>query len=266
MTTQQSPTSRPAGGAYLHDAAGPPLRVLYSTLRFVARHVRGFGAAVFVFLALVLGAWLALTAMAVALAGVATPVVHGFDESALHWLARHRTAWLDEVMIRLSTLGSGYVLVAIAIVASVFLSLTAPRWTVYLLMFGVVGGHVVNNLLKLAFDRPRPEVVEWIDSVRTTSFPSGHAMGAIIAWGSIAYIAAQLGAGAALRRTVWTVAVLLIAAIGISRVYLGVHYPTDVLGGYIAGIAWLVFVAAALLGVQFLAARAGARSATEGGE
>jgi undecaprenyl-diphosphatase len=240
----------PRGG---HD---PARDALYSTLRFIARHVRGFWSALIAFLGLGLALGAAATAGFVALAAVVeTGFTESVDEHVVRWFAQQRRPWLDEVMLEITTLGNSLVLAMLVAIVSMFLWLTHHRWSVYLLVVGLLGGQVVNNILKLAFGRERPGVVEWVDTVSSKSFPSGHAMSAIIAYGSVAYLVGRLSPTAALRRTTWGVAVLIIAAIGVSRMYLGVHYPSDVAAGFVAGVAWLGFVAASMAAVRYFAPR-----------
>ena len=229
---------------------------LYSTLRFIARHVRGFYAALAAFLTV--GVAVGLAAVGV-FALFATVVVQGitqpFDEAVLRWLGAHRNPTLDRVMVEITTLGNGGVLIMVIAVSGAFLWLTKHRWSVYLLALAYFGGYLMNHLLKESFARPRPTVLDHLDPTTSASFPSGHAMNALIMYGAVAYLVGRLEPTAAMRRTTWGLAALLILAIGASRVYLGVHYPSDVIAGYIAGLAWLTFVAAALTALQFFATR-----------
>ncbi|CAN5886841.1 hypothetical protein BH23GEM9_BH23GEM9_00680 [soil metagenome] len=219
--------------------------MLYRPLRFIARHVTGFWTAVVAFLGLGLVSGLLLAALFVAVAGaVETGFTQAVDERVLLWMAARRSPVMDDAMVRLSTLGDSIVLIMLVLVASVFLWIAHHRWSVGVLLVGVFGGKIVNNLLKLAFARPRPEIVEWLDQVATKSFPSGHAMSSMIAYGSVAWVVSRLEPTTAMRRTTWFLAAFIIAGIGISRTYLGVHYPSDVIGGFIAGAAWILFVAA----------------------
>jgi undecaprenyl-diphosphatase len=229
---------------------------LYSTLNFIGRHVRGFWPALATFFALGIAVGAAVTGVLVAIAGsIETGPLRRADELVLRWFEARRGPLIDSLMLQVTTLGDGIVVLMIVIVASVFLWLSGHRWSVYVLLLAVAGGQLVNNLLKLAFGRPRPDAVEWLGHASTQSFPSGHAMSAILTYGSVAYLAGRLGPRPALRHVIGLAAALLVIAIGVSRVHLGVHYPSDVIGGYIAGGVWLVFVAASVSALRFFAPR-----------
>ena len=111
-------------------------------------------------------------------------------------------------------------------------------------VFGVaaLGGEALDQILKLLFDRPRPEPFFGFASPITHSFPSGHAMVSCCFFGVLAVILAAREPSRARRISIFAAAALLIALIGFSRVYLGFHYPTDVLGGYAAAVIWLAVV------------------------
>jgi membrane-associated phospholipid phosphatase len=229
---------------------------LYSTLRFISRHVAGFWGALAAFLTVGLAVGLAAAAIFAAFAtAVRGGITQQFDETVLRWLAARRTPQLDFIMLEITSLGNGIVVIMIISIAAVFLWLTKHRWSVYILLVGVLGGKFLNTLLKGQFNRERPSVIEHVDVVHSLSFPSGHAMGALVAYGSVAYLVGRLEPTAGLRRTTWGIAILLIMAIGVSRMYLGVHYPSDVIGGFLAGMAWLAFVASSVTAVRFFAPR-----------
>ncbi len=225
-------------------------------LRFIARHVRGFyaGLAAFLTVGAVVGL-IAVGIFALFATAVAQGITQPFDEAILRWLGRFRNPTLDRVGVEITSLGNGAVLLLLVLVASVFLWLTKHRWSVYLLVLAYVGGDVLNRVLKEYFERPRPSLLEHLHATSSPSFPSGHAMNAFITYGAVAYLVARLEPTPRLRRATWTIAALLILAIGVSRSYLGVHYPSDVLAGYLAGLAWLTFVAAALTAIRFFATR-----------
>jgi undecaprenyl-diphosphatase len=229
---------------------------LYSTLRFIARHVRGFYGAVAAFATVSFVVALGAVAVFASFAHIVSRgVTQNFDDKVLRWIEAHRTLFLDKVMLEVTVLGSGIVLLMIVVVASLFLWLTHHKWSVYILLTGVLGGQILNHALKGLFDRPRPSTVEWVTQVHSLSFPSGHAMTSMIAYGSVAYLVARLEPTTLLRTVTWIMTGLIIALIGISRMYLGVHYPSDVIAGYLGGIAWIGFIAASVAAVRYFASR-----------
>lgn len=203
------------------------------------RHATGRPRDSYARLALAATAAFALLAIIVQSGGL-----YAVDRGVVLWAADHRTPWVDEFMVQVTTLGDGVVVVMLALVAALFLWPGTHRNYAILLLVAVPGGQVVNNVLKLLFGRERPDVAT-LHAVFTTSFPSGHAMAAVVAYGALAFVLARLEPAPPLRRATWTAAVLLILLIGASRTYLGVHYPSDVLAGYAAGLAWLALSAAA---------------------
>jgi undecaprenyl-diphosphatase len=229
---------------------------LYGILRFIARHVRGFYAAIIAYLSFSFFVGLAAVW---AFAEITEEVLRGstqrFDELVLTWVESHRTETLDRVALEITALGNFAVLTVLVLSVSVFLWLTRHRYSVALLMVAMAGGAVLNTLLKDLFDRPRPTVVEWGTEVVSPSFPSGHSMAAIIAYGSVAYLGGRLEPTARLRWTTWVMAACLILAIGASRIYLGVHYPSDVVGGFVAGLAWTAFVVSGLTAIRYYSRR-----------
>jgi undecaprenyl-diphosphatase len=158
-------------------------------------------------------------------------------------------------MLEITALGTGTVVMMIVGVAGLFLWLTQHRYSAMLLLASTAGGIVLNGLLKVRFDRPRPHVITWGANAVSSSFPSGHAMSATIVYGTVAYLAARLQQRVWARWLTMGLALLLIALIGLSRIYLGVHYPSDVLAGAIIGLAWAGFCMAMLEAVQRIAQR-----------
>jgi membrane-associated phospholipid phosphatase len=229
---------------------------LYSTLRLIERHVRGFFGALAAFatvsFVIALGA---VAVFAYVAHFVSRGVTQTLDDSVLRWIELHRTPFLDKAMLEVTVLGSGVVLLMIVVVASLFLWLTQHKWSVYILLTGVLGGQFLNHVLKGLFDRPRPSSVEWVTQVHSLSFPSGHAMTSMITYGSVAYLVARLEPKRLLRTVTWIMTAAIIVLIGVSRLYLGVHYPSDVIAGYLGGIAWIGFVAASVEAVRFFAGR-----------
>lgn len=228
--------------------------VLYGTMRWMAGHMRGFWTALIAFLSL---AFILCLAMVVAFAMLAEEVMEGdttrFDQAVLRWIGRRHAEGWDHVMLEFTALGNFAVLLVLGLSVSAFLWLSNHKYSVALLVLGAAGGSLANNILKLSFDRQRPDIFEPVSEVMTSSFPSGHAMMATIVYGSVAYLVGRLEPTRAMRSLTWTLAVLIILLVGISRMYLGVHYPTDILGGYLAGIAWIGLVVAGMHAVRFFA-------------
>jgi undecaprenyl-diphosphatase len=104
----------------------------------------------------------------------------------------------------------------------------------------VGGGIALSSALKVGFERPRPDLVAHLVDVHTLSFPSGHAMVSAVTYLTLGALLAQIQAREGLKAYVLGVAVVLTLLIGLSRVYLGVHWPTDVVAGWCAGTAWAI--------------------------
>jgi undecaprenyl-diphosphatase len=181
---------------------------------------------------------------------VESGATQAFDESVIRWMGAHQTKGLDAAMIEITALGTGTVVLMIVIVAALFLVLTQHKYSAILLLVSAFGGLVLNGVLKLGFDRPRPSI--FIPAVNTvsSSFPSGHAMSAAIVYSTVAYLAARLHRSLWARLVVMLAALVLIVLICFSRLYLGVHYPSDVIAGVSIGLAWAALCMATLEGIQ----------------
>jgi undecaprenyl-diphosphatase len=191
------------------------------------------------------------TASFVELAGhVRSGSTQAFDEWVLQWMAAHQSVRLDNIMIEITALGTGTVVLMIVAVASLFLVLTQHKYSAMLLLASTFGGLVLNGVLKLGFNRPRPTVFQHVVHTVSSSFPSGHAMSAAIVYGTVAYLAARLQRKLWARILTMLTAVIVIAAISFSRMYLGVHYPSDVIAGVSIGLAWAGFCMATLEAIQ----------------
>ena len=198
---------------------------------------------------LVAGVVLALIAGA-AFAQLAEYVREGgtqsFDVAVLRWIGAHHTKFLTAAAIELTYLGTGTVVITIVGVSALFLWHTEHKHSARLLLASVAGGIILNNGLKLLFHRERPTIFEWQTSALSSSFPSGHAMSATVCYGTVAYLVSRLQKHRVSRIATLTGAAILILLICMTRLYLGVHYPSDVLGGIIVGVAWASFCMAVL--------------------
>jgi undecaprenyl-diphosphatase len=146
--------------------------------------------------------------------------------------------WFEEVMRDVTALGGDVILSVITIAVVIYLKLRGQTRLAILLVTAVVGGLILSNLLKSIFDRPRPDLVPHGSHVMTQSFPSGHAMLAAVTYLTLGAIMAEAEQKRQLKAFFLGVGVTLTIGVGISRVYLGVHWPTDVLAGWCAGAAW----------------------------
>lgn len=147
--------------------------------------------------------------------------------------------WVEELGRDFTALGGNGILTLVTLLAVFGLAATGRRRLALSLALSVGGALVASLLLKEGFDRPRPDLVPHGSNVYTSSFPSGHSMMSAVVWLSLASLASRLG-GATLGRIALAAAVLVVGLVGLSRVYLGVHWPTDVAAGWLAGAAWVL--------------------------
>lgn len=156
---------------------------------------------------------------------------------------------LEAIMRDITALGSAAVLTLVTAVAFFYLLVARRLTTALFVLVAVGGGQVLSSLLKLGIDRPRPELVSHLMDETTMSFPSGHAMMSAVTYLTLGALITRIMPTAARRAFVMAIAVLLTVLIGVSRIYLGVHWPSDVLAGWCAGFAWamLFWLAARLI-------------------
>ncbi|TIQ27975.1 MAG: phosphatase PAP2 family protein [Mesorhizobium sp.] len=157
--------------------------------------------------------------------------------------------WLQGAMRDITALGSTAVLVLITTAAIVYFLLIRRPGTALFVFVSVAGGQVVSSLLKHEVDRPRPDLVSHLVNETSLSFPSGHAMLSAVTYLTLGSLAARFLPNRRTKIFVLGFAVLTTVLVGTSRVYLGVHWPSDVLAGWCAGFAWamLCWLAARLL-------------------
>jgi len=146
--------------------------------------------------------------------------------------------WFQEMMRDFTGLGGTAVLTLITLSATGFLLLEGKRHAALLLVVAVFGGMLLSQLLKAGFDRPRPMLTPHGSYVVSASFPSGHSMLSAVVYLTIGALIARLRPNPRVRVYVLVLSALVTIIVGISRVYLGVHWPTDVLAGWAVGAAW----------------------------
>jgi undecaprenyl-diphosphatase len=156
---------------------------------------------------------------------------------------------LEIALADVTSLGSSSVLTLLVLATAGFLFLAQRRHSAIYVLAASIGGASLSIALKSLFDRPRPDVVVHLVNVSSASFPSGHALGAAAIYLTLAALLARELSRRRLRAFTVSVATLIVVIIGLSRIYLGVHWPTDVLAGWCVGAAWamLCWLVAALL-------------------
>lgn len=167
-----------------------------------------------------------------------------FDTTLLLWLHAGAHPLLDRLMLSLTRLGDPGMVLPVVLAALGWFLWRGQRAEALMLLVASAGALALNVGMKLQYARPRPAL--WPPLIRETSygFPSGHALGSLVIYGYLAVLFGLRYPSQA--RRIHLVATLLILLIGLSRLYLGVHYPTDVLAGYAVGVLWLVICVAGL--------------------
>jgi undecaprenyl-diphosphatase len=164
-----------------------------------------------------------------------------FDRAVLLWIHRNAPEWLGGPMRLVTALGYYYVVVPLLAVAVYLFYRRGWRLSAVLLAVSTGGSIVLTTVLKGVFQRARPELFDSGYQASFYSFPSGHATVAVGFYGMLTVILAYRLEGLA-RWAVAVSGVLVVLMIGFSRLYLGVHYPTDILAGYLSALLWLVCV------------------------
>lgn len=177
---------------------------------------------------------------------LASAVVAGHTLAFDEWLLRSlrpeasTRPELTRVALSITDLGSAPVLILLIVAVVGYLALLKAYRSASLLLFSTAGGMVLSTLLKQFYGRPRPEVISHLQEVVSASFPSGHTLHSTVVYFMLAALLIRALSRRRLKLYVLTSAALLVGLIGCSRVYLGVHYPTDVLAGWSVGIFWVL--------------------------
>jgi len=177
------------------------------------------------------------------------------DDGVITWLHGYWGSATDTFMLFFTMIGEAWVLGPLIGVATYALT-RYGRWidAAGLVLAGL-GAGLLNLLLKGIFERARPDLFDGPLHLTSYSFPSGHAMGSIAVYGMLAFVGARLTNHGLLRFAIALVAALTVFFIGLSRIYFGVHYPTDVIGGYLAGATWLAITILMVLAAEHNAER-----------
>ncbi|MFC0189813.1 phosphatase PAP2 family protein [Fictibacillus aquaticus] len=172
------------------------------------------------------------------------------DQRVIEWTSGVREPVVNHIMVGITELGSKYALAGLLVASLIWLGVKRKNyWAMIMFLVASAGGGLLNLALKHWFERDRPNasIIEELGY----SFPSGHAMGSLIYYGFLGYLVVR-SQRSRQEKTFWTLFFsVVIILIGISRIYLGVHYPTDIVAGYSAGLLWLFVCITALEGLLF---------------
>lgn len=158
--------------------------------------------------------------------------------------------WFEEMMRDFTAIGGTGVLVLMVLAVAGFLTLTGKGHAALAIIVAVSGGTLLSQTMKWAYARPRPELVPHGAEVYTASFPSGHAMMSAIVYLTLGAMLARTQSSQTVKAYIIGVAIFLTVLVGTSRVYLGVHWPTDVLAGWALGALWAIASWLAMLWLQ----------------
>jgi len=165
--------------------------------------------------------------------------LNDWDIAIMRWMNGHSTPGLDGLARQVTQLGSWIVMAVMALLVSAFLWIHGERRALALLWIGLAGVYLLDHSLKDFFGRARPDVFEPLTPRPSSySFPSGHTLNATVGYTLFAFLVARLESSRALRAATFTIAGILIVLVALSRVYLGVHHPSDVLAGMLVGFTW----------------------------
>lgn len=156
-----------------------------------------------------------------------------------NWLHTHGSAPLTKVMWIITSLHASMVVCTVAVLIGLYLWRRRQRYWVVALWLSVFGGLLLNKLLKLVFHRARPHFHDAVQSLTSYSFPSGHTMIATVFYGALAVFVSANSKSWPLRIFSVAIAMALIMLVAFSRIYLGAHYLSDVLGAMAEGFAWI---------------------------
>jgi membrane-associated phospholipid phosphatase len=184
------------------------------------------------------------------LLGLALQELSGSQSAPDRWIqtfmVAHRNQWLTSTMQAVTLLGdSSFVIGVVCIVGLIWSYFARSLYPLTLLLVTYLGARVIESAVKQLSHRPRPPIDQAVDHFTRFAFPSGHAIYAITIYGMIAVLLSLVSRQRQRRLAVlaiWVGATLIVALVGSSRIYLGAHWLTDVVGGYILGAAWLIIL------------------------
>jgi membrane-associated phospholipid phosphatase len=175
---------------------------------------------------------------------LARPQVAAFDHAAMLRVHACATPLLTAIALALTQMGSILIFLSAVSLVVCWLLWRGQRHTPVVLGLAMTGALILNETLKLYFHRIRPHLPWSIGDEHTFSYPSGHSFFSVVLYGTLAYLALRDVDAAGRRVTPVLIAIVMPLCIGWSRIYLGMHFPTDVAAGFCAGLVWVATVAA----------------------
>ncbi|MCE0763023.1 phosphatase PAP2 family protein [Pseudonocardia kujensis] len=169
------------------------------------------------------------------------------DVPVLDWFVGHRSPGATALALTISAVGGTAAMAVLAAVATLVLWFRRRRWEAVVVVLASAGAGVLVETLKNVYDRPRPPEATRLAVETNYSLPSGHALGSTVVLGVLCAVAVVVLRGVAVRTAAVVLAVAAVAVIGLSRLYLGVHWLTDVLDGWLVGATWLALCVTLLL-------------------
>lgn len=155
------------------------------------------------------------------------------------WVIDHRGGFWTEVMVNASRFGSTPSLIVIVLAAGAWLAWKGRKADSLLVVGGSAGALALGPVLKAVVERPRPALSDHVVFVSSWSYPSGHSLNSMAVLGLLTVLAIRERPGALRRTALAVLGAFLVVVVGFSRVYLGVHWPSDVLAGWLIGVLWL---------------------------
>lgn len=174
-------------------------------------------------------------------------ILQNWDDSILLWVGSHRVAALNQIAVDLTSLGSSTIVFLLVAIFIVIFSLLKDWFAIFHLVGASIGAALCAAAFKHLLERPRPEVIPPLVEATGFSFPSGHALVATALYLTFAILSARHFRKIRQRVIIYLIAAVVSSLVGLSRIYVGVHYPTDVASGILLGGAWAFLVAAGSL-------------------
>ncbi|MEP7064451.1 MAG: phosphatase PAP2 family protein [Gemmatimonadota bacterium] len=182
-------------------------------------------------------------------------VIVNRDQAIASWFNINGTSFGYRLFVMISAIGSPVGMAILFVAAELYLWRTKQRTLLVAWALSFIGGTILDGVMKDVVRRPRPEFAAKFLQYSSWSFPSGHSMGSLIGFAMLAYTIIRVWKIRSLpvRLAIWIAALSMIALVGYSRIYLGVHYLSDVVAGYTLGVLWL---AVCFTGLQMVSRRA----------